>query len=105
MYVIIVFTVSSSAVGGSKAKGHCIFSMNSLLNFGSNSGNFDVLSYSDSISSLPYRYSANGNRALSVHNKKREKSNQEIKKTMCTSRVRILLIIVWVHLFVYVALN
>lgn len=55
-----LLTVSSSAVGGSNANGHCIFSMNSLVNFGNSSGILKFLSYSDSISSLPYRYSANG---------------------------------------------
>lgn len=77
---IVMFTAScSSADGGSKAKGHCIFSMNSLLNFGSNSGNLKFLSYSDSISSLPYRYSANGNRAFSIDQQK-ETNEQETKK-------------------------
>lgn len=86
-----MFTAScSSADGGSKAKGHCIFSMKSLLNFGSNSGNLKFLSYSDSISSLPYRYSANGNRAFSIDQQK-ETNEQETKKHTHTKQWHILI--------------
>lgn len=53
-------TDSSSADGGIKANGHCIFSMNSLWYFGRSSGCLQFLSNNDSISSRPYRYSASG---------------------------------------------